>query len=149
MRAAYIRDVLAAGSVATLVSGIPSTVHAWLTGGDVTEATRAAGAMLIPASSGLPALILAAGLVHIAVSFFWTAILVRLLPRRHVLAWVAVAALVIGFVDLRLIAPVFFPEVAALRPGPQMADHLMWGVSLGWVLARRWRKARRVQQRPP
>ena len=39
------------------------------------------------------------------------------------------------------------PEVADLALGPQMADHLMWGASLGWVLARR-RKTRRSQPTP-
>jgi hypothetical protein len=37
-------------------------------------------------------------------------------------------------VDLRLIAPRFFPEVAALEFWPQMADHLVWGACFGLVL---------------
>jgi hypothetical protein len=135
----YWRDLLTAGWTATLLGGIPSTVHAIATGADVTEATRAAGAMLIPASSGVVELFMAAAVVHVAVSFFWAAILVRMLPRKHVLLWATAAAVVIGIIDLRVIAPRFFPEVANLSFGPQMADHLMWGASLGWALARRWR----------
>jgi hypothetical protein len=141
-KTAYGRDVLASGAVATLVSGIPSTIYAWVTGGDITEATRAAGAMLIPPSSDLPALVLAAGVAHTAISFFWAAILVFILPRNHVIVWATAAAVLIALLDLRIIAPAFFPEVAALRFGPQLADHLMWGASLGWTLARRWRHTR-------
>ena len=135
----YFRDLLAAGTAATLVSGIPSTVYAWLSGGDPLEATRAAGAMLIPAVSPLTQLLVAAAIVHVAISFFWAAILVAVLPRTHILVSATAAAALIGFVDLRLIAPLLFPEVAALAFVPQMADHLMWGASLGWVLARRSR----------
>ena len=135
----YFRDLLAAGTAATLVSGIPSTVYAWLSGGDPLEASRAAGAMLIPAGSPLTQLLVAAAIVHVAVSFFWAAILVAVLPRTHILVSATAAAALIGFIDLRLIAPPLFPEVAALAFVPQMADHLMWGASLGWVLARRSR----------
>jgi hypothetical protein len=137
---AYWRDVLAAGWIATLVSGTPSTLYALLTGNDMTEATRAAGAMLVSASSSMPVLFLAAAVAHTSISFFWAAILVRILPRRHVVPWATAAAALIGVLDLRLIAPAFFPEVANLDFAPQMADHLMWGASLGWVLARRGRR---------
>ncbi len=68
----------------------------------MTEATRAAGAMLIPATSS--------------------------------------AAAAIGLLDLRVIAPLFFPEVAALAFWPQMADHLMWGACVGVVLQVRWKR---------
>src|SRR5918992_6279761 len=88
----YWRDLLAGGLVATLVSGIPSTLHALASGGDVTEATRAAGAMILPAHSSFGALFLAAAFVHTAVSFFWAAILVRILPRAHVVLWATSAA---------------------------------------------------------
>jgi hypothetical protein len=113
-----------------------------VTGGDITEATRAAGAMLISPGTNLGALVLAAAVAHTTISFFWAAILVFILPRRHVIAWATAAAALIAWLDLRVIATAFFPEVAALRFGPQLADHLMWGASLGWVLARRWRDTR-------
>jgi hypothetical protein len=144
---AYWRDLLAAGWTATLVGGMPSTLYAFATGGDPLEATRAAGAMLIPAGSRTIELVLAAAMVHVCVSFSWAAILVRVLPRRQVVLWASAAAALIGLIDLRVIAPVFFPEVADLPLGPQMADHLMWGASLGWVLARRSR-TRRSQSKP-
>ena len=50
----------------------------------------------------------------------------------------------IGLLDLRVIAPRFFPEVADLSLLPQIADHLMWGACLGLVLRHRWRATRRV-----
>jgi len=139
---AYWRDLLAAGWTATLVGGTPSTLYALATGGDPMEATLAAGGMLLPASAGTTALVVAAAVVHVCVSFFWAAILVRVMPRKQVILWTTTAAALIGLIDLRLIAPVFFPEVADLALGPQMADHLMWGASLGWVLARRSRTRR-------
>jgi hypothetical protein len=139
VRQAYLRDLLWAGAAATVFSGIPSTLWALARGDDATEATRAAGAMLVPADSSFVALLAAAAIVHTVISFFWAAILMRVLPRRHVMPGAIGAALMIGVLDLKLIAPLFFPEVAALAFLPQMADHAMWGAMLGAVLAYRWR----------
>ncbi|HYC48201.1 MAG TPA: hypothetical protein VED01_22230 [Burkholderiales bacterium] len=133
-------DLLYAWIAATLLSGIPSTVHALVTGGDPLEATRAAGAMLAPAQSALPKLLLAAALVHATVSLFWAAVLLAVLPRRHVVLWAILAAALIGVLDLRIIAPVFFPEVAALSFWPQFADHVMWGACIGVTLAFRYKR---------
>ena len=96
----FWRDALIAGSCAALLSGIPSTLYAWITGGDVMEATRAAGAMLIPAASTDRELFIAATLVHAGVSLFWTLILVPLLPRRHTFIWAIVALACIAVLDL-------------------------------------------------
>lgn len=134
-------DVLASGTAAAILGGIPSTVYALATGGDPLEATRAAGAMLVDPASEDAVLFAAAAVAHLGVNFFWAALLVWLLPRRHVLAWALVAATAIALIDLRVIAPLFFPEVHALAFGPQLADHLAWGASLGGVLA--WRRRRR------
>jgi hypothetical protein len=138
----FWRDALAAGGCAALFSGIPSTLYAWLTGGDVMEATRAAGAMLIPASSSDGKLFAAAALVHAAVSSFWTVILAPLLPHRHTVAWATAALACVAVLDLRVIGPLF-PEIRALDFWPQFADHLAFGAILGGVLAyRRGRRAR-------
>jgi hypothetical protein len=118
---------------ATLLSGIPSTLYALATGGDPLQATRAAAAMF-PLSGNL---FVDAALVHGSVSLFWAAMLWRTLPRRHTAAWAIAAAALIGIVDLLLIAPRFFPEVAALDFWPQMADHLMWGACFGLVLQKK------------
>jgi hypothetical protein len=137
-------DWLIAGSVATALSGIPSTLYSALTGADIAEPTRAAGAMLIAADSNDRELLIAAAVVHITVSFFWSAILILILPRAFTASACVLAALLIGVLDLRVIAPRFFPEVANLSLLPQIADHLMWGACLGLVLRHRWRATRRV-----
>jgi hypothetical protein len=134
-----VRDLLLGWLVATLFSGVPSTVHALLTGTDPLAATRAAGAMLVSPDSGNKVLFAAAAVVHPVVSAFWTAVFGVLLPRRHVTLWATAAAAAVAVIDLRLIAPVFFPSVAALPFWPQFADHLAWGALLGGTL--------RVQQK--
>jgi hypothetical protein len=138
----YLGDLLVAGSAAALFSGLPSTLYAFARHEDISEATRAAGAMLIPPGSSMLALFEAAAVVHVAVSFFWAAILVRFLPRRHVVLGAVTAAIGIGVFDLRVIAPFLFPEVAKLAFWPQMADHVMWGLCLGLALAWRRRQPR-------
>lgn len=122
---------------ATVLSGLPSTVWALVQGSDATAATRAAGAMLLPHETRFAYLFAAAALVHPLVSLFWAAVVWRLLPRRHVVLSALAASAVIALIDLRLIAPAFFPAVAALDFWPQLADHLMWGACFGGVLRRR------------
>jgi len=140
-RSVFVRDVLWAGGVAAVFSGIPSTVHAWLTGGDMMAATRAAGAMLLPASADDRALFAAAAVVHGSITLFWAAILAASLPRRHAFGAALVASAAIAVLDLRVIAPAAFPQVYALPFWPQFADHLAWGACVGAVFAWRWRKA--------
>ena len=142
----YLGDLLVSGSAATLLSGLPSTLYALYRHEDVSEATRAAGAMLISPGSSMLELFQAAAVVHVGISFFWAALLVRFLPRRHVVSSAIAAAIAIGLFDLRVIAPFMFPEVAKLAFWPQMADHVMWGASLGLALA--WRR-RRFSRRAP
>ena len=128
------RDLLYAWLAATLLSGIPSTVFALATGGDAMEATRAAGAMV-----GRPDSLVAAGAVHSAVSFFWASVLWLELPRGQTTLWALAAAAAIAVLDLQVIAPIVFPEVAALAFWPQFADHLMWGACVGVTLEYRQR----------
>lgn len=127
------RNLLAAWLVATIFSGAPSTLHALVSGGDPWEATFAAGRMLVDSASPL-ALFAAAAVVHPVVSAFWTAVAALVLPARHTTLWAMAFAAAVGLLDLRLIAPRWFPEVAALAFWPQMADHLMWGACLGGTL---------------
>src|SRR5687768_2219986 len=87
----YWSDVVAAWLVATVVSALPSTLYAVLTGGDALEATRAAGSMLVSAGSSLAVLLLAAAIVHAGVSFFWAAIVTLVLPHRHVILTATIA----------------------------------------------------------
>jgi hypothetical protein len=94
--------------------------------------------MLLPAETSTGKLIAAAAVVHPVVSAFWALILWRVLPRRATLEWALLAAVLIALLDLRLIAPLFFPRVAALDFWSQMADHLMWGAAFGIALD--WRR---------
>lgn len=127
-------DLLYAWLIATVFSGLPSTLHALVTGGDPLEATRAAGAMLVPAASHTVILVAAAAIVHSGVSLFWAAVFAWLLPHRHAALWAVAGAAAVAVLDLRVIAPVLFPAVAALPFWPQFADHLMWGALLGGTL---------------
>lgn len=120
---------------ATLFSGLPSTLFAWVSGADVLEATRAAGLMLLRSETRDSLLLPAAAIVHASVSLFWAIVLSKLLPKRHVLTWAVVASAMIAILDLKLIAPAMFPLVAELAFMPQFADHIMWGICYGSVLA--------------
>ena len=93
--------------------------------------------MLLPGETASGKLIAAAAVVHPAVSLFWSVILWRTLPRRATLEWALLAAVLIGLLDLKVIAPAFFPAVAALDFWPQMADHLAWGALFGLTVQRR------------
>lgn len=123
---------------ATLLSGLPSTAWALLAGADLLEPTRAAGSMLLPGEASNAKLIAAAAVVHPVVSTFWALVLWRALPRRATLEWALLAAVLIALLDLKLIAPAFFPGVAALDFWPQLADHLMWGAA--FAIALDWRR---------
>ena len=145
----FLRELLWSWLVATALSGLPSTLYALATGADALEATRAAGAMLIPAGSPLPQLLVAAAIAHGAISFFWTFVLMLGLPRRRTLIWAIAASALIALLDLRVIAPWMFPDVARLAFWPQFADHLMWGACVGATLQWRRRGARSSAWRRP
>ena len=144
VRGRFWRDVLVAASCAALLSGIPSTLYAWVIGGDVMEATRAAGAMLIAATSTDRELFIAAALAHAGVSVFWTLVLASLLPHRHTVSWAIFALACIAVLDLRVIGRLF-PEIFALPFWPQFADHIAFGATVGSVLEYR-RQRRRISE---
>ena len=135
-------DALLAALVAGITGGIPSTLLALLTDDDVLRATRAAGAMLIDAHASIHELVIAAALVHGAISLFWASVLILTLPVQRTIAWATAASAAIAVLDLRIIAPFAFHEVAALPFWPQFADHLAWGASAGVVMTLRWRTRR-------
>jgi hypothetical protein len=83
---------------------------------------------------------MAAAVVHCSVSAFWTVVFGALLPRRHVVFWALAGSAAVALLDLRLVAPLLFPSVAALAFWPQFSDHLMWGTLLGGTL--QWQHAR-------
>ena len=133
------RDVLYAYVMATVFSGLPSTLHAVVTGADPLEATRAAGSMLAPFTDSTATLLAAAAVVHPVVSLFWTAVFAFFLPRRQLVTWAVLGSAAVALLDLRVIAPLLFPSVAQLPFWPQFADHLMWGALLGGTLRFRLR----------
>jgi len=102
-RSRFWQDTRIAGSCAAILSVFPSTVHAWLTGGDMMQATRAAGAMLIPPESSDIYLFAAAAVVHATISLLWAALLTWLLPRKRTTLWAIAALAAIAVLDLRVI----------------------------------------------
>ena len=128
-------DVLTAGCIAAVVSGVPSTAHAILTHQSPLDASLAAGTLLLGdeeqrASRLLPA----AATAHIALSLGWALVLAALLPRRpprSPVAGLAIAALDLGVVGRR------FPRIRALPLAPQIADHVAYALTVAAVLGRR------------
>ena len=111
------RDAVAAGAIAALVGGAPSTAWALLTGADPLEPTLAAGSLLLPNERRRTRLVL---------------------PRRHGIAAGTVAGAAIAALDLGLAAR-SFTRIRRLPLAPQVADHLAYGATVGYVLSRRRR----------
>ena len=132
-------DGLVAGSFAAILSGVPSTAHALLTGRDLWEALLAAGTLVLPAEKRPGRLVLAAAAVHIALSLGWALALAVALPRRRTAAWATLAGLGIAALDLGLIGR-RFPRIRALPQLPQVLDHLAYGAAVGAVLTVRRRR---------
>ena len=137
-RGATIADGLAAGSLAALLSGAPSTLHALATRSSPLEATLAAGALLLPRERRPLVLALAAVPVHVTLSLGWAVLLAVVLPRRGTVACGALAGLAIAALDLGIVGR-RHPRVRALAQLPQVLDHVAYGAVVGAVLKRRWR----------
>jgi hypothetical protein len=118
------------------VSAVPSTAWALATGDDPLEATLAAGSILLPRETRRGRLVLAAAPVHLGLSFGWAAVLARLLRRGSEVGDGMLAGLAIAALDLGVVGRLF-PRVRALPLLPQLADHLVYGATVGYVLARR------------
>jgi hypothetical protein len=131
-----LADGVLAGAVAAVLSGIPSTVHAVVTGRDPLEATLAAGSLLLPEETRPERLLAAAVPVHLALSLGWGVVLARVLPRRPSLFAGAAAGLAIAALDLG-VAGRRVPRVRALPLGGQLADHAVYGIVVAAVLHRR------------
>ena len=131
------RDGLAAGAVAAVLSGVPSTVHALASGRDPLEATLAAGTILRPGETRPERLLAAAVPVHLALSLGWGVVLARVLPRRPSLAAGAAAGLAIAALDLGLAGGRRLPRIRALPLGAQVADHVAYGIVVAAVLRSR------------
>ncbi len=136
VRSAAIGDGLAAGGVAAVLSGAPSTVHALLTGASPLEATLATGTLVLPRESRPVPLVLAALPAHMAISLGWGVVLAHTLPRRRTVAAGALGGVAIAGLDLLVIGR-RFERIRALPIAPQVADHVVYGAIVGAVLARR------------
>jgi len=133
------RDGPAAAVPASILSGLPSTLHALATGRDPLEATMAAGSLLLPREHRSGRLIAAAIPVHLAVSLCWSFALAHILPTRRtraagLLAGAAIAALDLGVIGRRA------RRIRALPLLPQLLDHAAFGVVVAHVIVRRRNK---------
>jgi hypothetical protein len=123
-----LRLGLVAGALAAVLGGAPSTLYALTRGSNLTEATRAAGALL-----GRPTIIRGV-FAHGALSLLWGVVLAVALPPRHRVAGGALAGLGIAAFDLGVVGR-RVPAIRALPQGPQWADHVAFGATAGAVLA--------------
>lgn len=104
-----------------------------MTGADALEPTLAAGTILLPRETSRARLAAAAVPVHLGLSVGWALVLDRLRvrgPVRGAAAGVAIAAVDLG------VAGRLFPRIRALPRLPQAADHVVYGATVGHVLAR-------------
>ncbi len=131
-----ITTIPKAALVAGLGAAIPSTLHALATGGDVAEATRAAGTLLVSVDAS-PARRLVAGLsAHAGLSVGWAAVLAPLIARsRRPLAAGALLGAGVAALDLSL-ARSRWPSISALPTVPQIADHVAFGLLVAVVVRR-------------
>ena len=127
---------IAAGAAGAVVGGVPSTVWALASGDDPLEATLAAGSMLLPGEERRTLLVAAAVPVHLAFSVGWAVVLAHVLPRRNTTLAGAFAGIGIAALDLA-VGRRLFPRVRRLPVLPQVLDHLAYGTTVGFVLARR------------
>ena len=130
-----IRAGVRAGAVAAILSGLPSTVHTLVTGGDLTESTQAVGTLLLADDAPRGRLLLAGAAAHVAISLGWGVALAPFVPSRHPVRWgmgagLAIAALDIGVIGRR------FARVRALPPMPQVADHIAFGAVVALLVSR-------------
>ena len=129
-----MRDAFAAGALAAVLGGLPSTAHALARRRDPLEATRAAGSILLPHETRTLPLAAAALPIHVGLSLGWALVLDRLAVRgagRGAAAGLAIAVVDLGALGRR------FPRIRALPLAPQLADHVLYGTIVGTVLARR------------
>lgn len=138
------RRVIEATVVAATLSGLPSTLHAFVkqrslrsAAGYVYDATRAVGTLVPPGRPGFRR----GMVVHLAISLLCGETLARTLPREHVVEWGAAAGLAIGIVNVGVIGR-SFPAIRGLPLVPQIADNVMFGTVFAVALDRRGRPDR-------
>lgn len=129
----WLKRTLIAAILAGILSGIPSTTWAIVTGGDIWEATIAAGAVLIGTDATFAQLLAAATVAHGGMSLFWACVLCAILPKKRPLIGGAIAGVFIAVLDIILIGQAF-PAIRELAFLPQLADHMMFGAVVGAVV---------------
>lgn len=132
----WLTSTIIAAVLASVLSGIPSTLWAIVTGGDVWEATLAAGAVLIGSDASFAQLFAAATVVHGSMSLFWAGVLCAVLPQRWPVIGGMVAGLLITVLDILVIGQAF-EAIRSLPFLPQLADHVMFGAIVGGVVKSR------------
>jgi hypothetical protein len=132
------RRIVEGALVGSVLSGAPSLSYAVAGGSPRTalayglDATRAIGTLL---PDGRPGLI-RGGVLHGVISLAAAELLGLGLPRNRSLAWGALGGLMIGVVNLAVIAPRRFPAIAAFDLGPQIADNVAFGIVFAAVADR-------------
>lgn len=124
---------LRAGFLAAALSGAPSTLYALIGGRPLLEATEAAGTILLPHENRASRLVPAAGVVHVALSLFWSHVLTRTLPRGRPLLWGSAAGCGLAVLDLLIIGR-RWQKIRELPLAPQVADHVAFGLVVAWSL---------------
>ena len=131
-----VREGLSAAVPAAILSGIPSTLHAFVTDRDPLQASLAAGSILLPDERDRGRLLAAAVPVHLALSGLWGIALALLLPRKKPLLEGALAGLAIATLDLGVVGR-RLPRIRDLDLLPQVADHIAFGILTACALAGR------------
>lgn len=136
------RGVVEATALAAVLSGVPSTLHAFIKGRGlraaaayVYDATRAVGTLVPPGRPGFGR----GAVVHLAISTLCGEALARTLPTGHSAEWGAAAGLAIGVVNVGVIGR-SFPAIRGLPLLPQLADNMMFGAVFAVTLERRGRQ---------
>jgi hypothetical protein len=125
-----------AALLAGIIGGVPSTLYAVASGGNWLDSINAIAAITNAENLSFGWRICVATVIHFTISFFWATALMAFLPQRRVLLCASAAGGAIAVIDLLLLAPILFPEVAALSFWPQLADHVVWGGAVGAVFKR-------------
>ncbi len=128
-----LKTTVTATILAGILSGLPSTLWALITGGDIWEATLAAGAVLIGTDATFDQLLAAATVAHGGMSMFWAGALCAVLPRRSPIITGMIAGVFIAVLDILVIGQAF-PSIRELAFLPQLADHMMFGAVVGAVV---------------
>jgi hypothetical protein len=127
---------VAAGAVAGVLSGAPSTVLSLVRRGNLLDSTAAAGTILMPDDASRPVLLAMGAVNHAALSLSWGVVLATVMRRRPSVVTGALAGLGIAALDLGVIGR-RFARIGALDPVPQVLDHIAFGVVVAAVLRRR------------